>query len=155
MTDPHIVIYWASTGLWEIIFSREAHWFRSQGLNLKVTQNKGYVPMPSGKVKWFDPKKGYGFILHETGEDAFVPYTSIVGARRWAASRDRPRACGRNGVIFAGIAGNRARSRKARTCAWSARTAIQEMLTIRRKNGRGRCVNGGAKPWRGSGGGIP
>jgi len=35
--------------------------------------------MPTGKVKWFDSKKGYGFILGEKGADVFVHYTSIVG----------------------------------------------------------------------------
>ncbi len=35
--------------------------------------------MPTGKVKWFDPKKGYGFILGEKGADVFVHYTSIAG----------------------------------------------------------------------------
>ena len=35
--------------------------------------------MPTGKVKWFDPKKGYGFIIGEEGQDVFVHYTSIVG----------------------------------------------------------------------------
>jgi len=35
--------------------------------------------MPSGKVKWFDPRKGYGFIIGEEGQDVFVHYTSIVG----------------------------------------------------------------------------
>jgi CspA family cold shock protein len=35
--------------------------------------------MPTGKVKWFDPKKGYGFILGSEGQDVFVHYTSIVG----------------------------------------------------------------------------
>jgi CspA family cold shock protein len=35
--------------------------------------------MPSGKVKWFDPKKGYGFIIGEAGQDVFVHYTSIEG----------------------------------------------------------------------------
>ena len=35
--------------------------------------------MPSGKVKWFDPKKGYGFIVGEAGQDVFVHYTTIGG----------------------------------------------------------------------------
>ena len=35
--------------------------------------------MPSGKVKWFDPKKGYGFIVGDEGQDVFVHYTSISG----------------------------------------------------------------------------
>lgn len=35
--------------------------------------------MPNGKVKWFDPKKGYGFIIGEAGQDVFVHYTSIAG----------------------------------------------------------------------------
>jgi cold shock protein len=35
--------------------------------------------MASGKVKWFDNKKGFGFIAQETGQDVFVHHTSIVG----------------------------------------------------------------------------
>ncbi len=35
--------------------------------------------MPTGKVKWFDPKKGYGFIVGDKGTDVFVHYSSIVG----------------------------------------------------------------------------
>ncbi|KPK84999.1 MAG: hypothetical protein AMJ81_04360 [Phycisphaerae bacterium SM23_33] len=35
--------------------------------------------MPTGRVKWFDPKKGYGFIVGEAGQDVFVHYTSIQG----------------------------------------------------------------------------
>lgn len=31
-----------------------------------------------GKVKWFDSKKGYGFILNEEGREIFVYYTGIV-----------------------------------------------------------------------------
>ena len=35
--------------------------------------------MPAGNVKWFDTKKGYGFIIGEGGQDVFVHYTSIMG----------------------------------------------------------------------------
>jgi CspA family cold shock protein len=35
--------------------------------------------MSTGKVKWFDPKKGYGFIVGTEGQDVFVHYTSIAG----------------------------------------------------------------------------
>jgi CspA family cold shock protein len=35
--------------------------------------------MASGKVKWFDNKKGYGFIAQESGQDVFVHHTSIMG----------------------------------------------------------------------------
>jgi CspA family cold shock protein len=35
--------------------------------------------MPIGTVKWFDTKKGFGFIINSEGKDVFVHYTSIDG----------------------------------------------------------------------------
>ena len=35
--------------------------------------------MPTGTVKWFNEKKGYGFITQESGEDVFVHFTAITG----------------------------------------------------------------------------
>jgi CspA family cold shock protein len=36
--------------------------------------------MASGKVKWFDNKKGFGFIADDAGHDVFVHHSSIIGA---------------------------------------------------------------------------
>jgi CspA family cold shock protein len=36
--------------------------------------------MTSGIVKWFDDRKGYGFIEQEDGSDVFVHHTGINGS---------------------------------------------------------------------------
>ena len=35
--------------------------------------------MAKGTVKWFNERKGYGFITLENGDDVFVHHTSIQG----------------------------------------------------------------------------
>ena len=35
--------------------------------------------MSEGKVKWFNEKKGFGFIEQENGPDLFVHHTDIIG----------------------------------------------------------------------------
>jgi CspA family cold shock protein len=36
--------------------------------------------MAKGTVKWFDTKKGYGFITGEDGKDIFVHHSGITGS---------------------------------------------------------------------------
>ncbi|MCK4958782.1 MAG: cold-shock protein, partial [Planctomycetes bacterium] len=36
--------------------------------------------MAEGTVKWFDKKKGYGFIAHTDGDDVFVHYSGFASS---------------------------------------------------------------------------
>ena len=63
--------------------------------------------MPSGRVRWFDAKKGFGFITNDEGEDVFLPAAALpdgvttllygmigmVGIRIWVENKvnfDKP-----------------------------------------------------------------
>ena len=45
-----------------------------------IPQKKGVrAKMATGKVKWFDNRRGFGFIIRKGRKDAFVHHTSILG----------------------------------------------------------------------------
>jgi CspA family cold shock protein len=48
-------------------------------VNLYLFLTKEECAVPTGTVKWFDDKKGYGFIEQEDGPDVFVHHSNILG----------------------------------------------------------------------------
>jgi CspA family cold shock protein len=45
----------------------------------KETGEKLKVERQTGTVKWFDERRGFGFIARETGKDVFVHFMAING----------------------------------------------------------------------------
>jgi len=48
-------------------------------LNRKFWIRREGYRLAEGHVKWFNEKKGFGFIQQDGGQDLFVHYTSISG----------------------------------------------------------------------------
>jgi len=48
-------------------------------INSGSMKQKEGIFVPEGKVKWFNEKKGFGFIEQDGGKDLFVHHTAITG----------------------------------------------------------------------------
>jgi len=50
-------------------------------VTVRPVREKGGLSSMSaeGTIKWFNEKKGYGFIQQDNGQDIFVHYSSIMG----------------------------------------------------------------------------
>ncbi|MBA4028070.1 MAG: hypothetical protein C0475_02825 [Planctomyces sp.] len=44
-----------------------------------ASEPTGAITDSEGQVKWFDPKKGFGFIVGPEGQDIFAHYSKIEG----------------------------------------------------------------------------
>jgi len=65
---------------WEDSFSQTDGLFAAPGEKISVATDQENCVMASGKVKWFDNKKGFGFIIQdESGADVFVHHSAING----------------------------------------------------------------------------
>jgi CspA family cold shock protein len=61
----------------QICFAFRGSFSSSIGVNLTWKCFKKMANLVSGKVKWFNDEKGFGFIQQEGGKDVFVHYNSI------------------------------------------------------------------------------
>ena len=82
--------------------------------------------MPSGRVRWFDAKKGFGFITNDEGEDVFLPAAALpdgVTTLRKGARVEFSVIDGRKGSTGHGCDAGRIRA-----VPWSRRPARSRMI---------------------------
>ena len=82
--------------------------------------------MPSGRVRWFDAKKGFGFITNDEGEDVFLPAAALpdgVTTLRKGARVEFSVIDGRKGPQALDSAGNELRRHRYPSAADSRKLA--------------------------------
>ena len=56
---------------------------------LVTLQAPAREPAQRGSVRWFDRRKGFGFILSDAGQDLYVGRRDLVAGRRWLRKGQR------------------------------------------------------------------
>jgi CspA family cold shock protein len=87
-------------------------------MNEKITDTQGLV-------KWFDPRKGFGFITGPQGEDIFTHFSTIQQADGFRTLRDGET------VVYSAVLGSKGWSATAVT---AVRTPVKQETPTRATN---------------------